>query len=72
MIPMRKEDWDVQQAVVREVFDEETGRTRLVKGSGEIIERIVSKEQYRQINKLATQGDGSSYMVKALSSATQR
>ena len=72
MIPMQKEDWDVQQAVVREVFDEETGRTRLVKGSGEIIERIVSKAQYRQINKLATQGDGSSYMVKALSSATQR
>ena len=30
---------------MREVFDEESGRWRLVKGSGEIIERIVSRDQ---------------------------
>jgi len=32
-----------------------------VKGSGEIIERIVTKEQQRQINKLATKTDGLIY-----------
>jgi hypothetical protein len=33
---------------------------RLVKGTGEIIERIVTKDQHRAINKLATEGDGRS------------
>ncbi|RUS20582.1 hypothetical protein BC937DRAFT_94890, partial [Endogone sp. FLAS-F59071] len=36
---------------------------RLVKGSGEIIERIVTQDQHRAINQLATRGDGTSYQA---------
>ena len=62
MIPMSKEQYDAQQSVVREVFDEETGRCRLVRGSGEIIERIVmNRTEHRQINRMATLGDGQSF-----------
>jgi len=63
MAPMSFAAYRAQQAVVREVFDEETGRMRLVRGTGEIIERIVSKEQQRAINKRATEGDGLSFQV---------
>ncbi|KAL3856247.1 hypothetical protein ACJMK2_011023 [Sinanodonta woodiana] len=58
MRPMTKEEWEKQQSVVRKVYDPETGRTRLVKGDGEILEEIVNKEQHREINKQATRGDG--------------
>ncbi|KAL5016012.1 hypothetical protein ScPMuIL_005601 [Solemya velum] len=56
--PMTKEEWEKQQSVVRRVYDPETGRNRLVKGDGEIIEEIVSKERHKEINKQATKGDG--------------
>lgn len=62
--PMTKEEWEKQQSVVRRVYDPETGRTRLVKGDGEILEEIVSKERHKEINKQATQGDGHSYATK--------
>ena len=58
MIPMSKEEYDKEQSKVREVYDPLSGRVRLVKGSGEIIERIVSSATHRQINSLATSGDG--------------
>ncbi|XP_022336594.2 uncharacterized protein LOC111132936 [Crassostrea virginica] len=58
MKPMTKEEWEKQQSVVRRVYDPETGRTRLVKGDGEILEEIVSKERHKEISKQATQGDG--------------
>lgn len=58
MKPMTKEEWEKQQSVVRRVLDPETGRTRLVKGDGEILEEIVSRERHKEINKQATQGDG--------------
>lgn len=58
MKPMTKEEWEKQQSVVRRVLDPETGRTRLVKGDGEILEEIVSRERHQEINKQATQGDG--------------
>ncbi|EDV22645.1 uncharacterized protein TRIADDRAFT_59110 [Trichoplax adhaerens] len=50
--PMTKEEWDKQQSVIRRVYDPETGRNRLIKGSGEILEEIVSKEQHQRINKV--------------------
>ncbi|KAJ3088724.1 hypothetical protein HK102_008088 [Quaeritorhiza haematococci] len=59
--PMTREQYEAEQSVVREVFDPMTGRMRLVKGSGEIIERIVSKDEHKRINRLATRGDGSFY-----------
>eukprot|EP01083_Nonionella_stella_P149131 473213_1 len=39
---------------VRQVFDEDTGRYRLVRGNGEIIEQIVSKEAQKTIQKRST------------------
>eukprot|EP01083_Nonionella_stella_P253240 871577_1 len=39
---------------VRQVFDEDTGRYRLVRGNGEIIEQIVSKEAQKAIQKRST------------------
>ena len=38
--------------------DPESGRMRLVKGTGEIIERIVSRDEHAQINRDATLADG--------------
>lgn len=31
---------------------------RLIKGDGEILEEIVSRERHKEINKQATKGDG--------------
>lgn len=61
--PMTKEEYEKQQSVVRRVYDEDTKRHRLVRGSGEIIEEIVSKERHKQINQEATRGDGMSFQV---------
>jgi len=70
MVPMSREQYEAQQAVIREVYDEETGRTRLVRGTGEIIERIVSRSDHERLNQQATRGDGSFYS-RHIFSATQ-
>ena len=58
MAPMRPEEARMRHeealANVREEFDSSTGRTRLVRGSGEIIERIVSREEQAAIRDRAT------------------
>ncbi|RMC05749.1 hypothetical protein DUI87_17292 [Hirundo rustica rustica] len=54
MKPMTKEEWDARQSVIRRVVDPETGRTRLIKGDGEVLEEIVSKERHKEINKVNT------------------
>jgi hypothetical protein len=61
MVPMSREQYEAQQSQIREVYDPESGRYRLVRGTGEIIERIVSRADHAAINKQATQGDGSSF-----------
>ena len=61
MTPMRPEEYTAQQNTVREVVDPIDGRVRLVRGTGEIIERIVSRDQHLSINKQATRGDASYY-----------
>jgi hypothetical protein len=61
MVPMSREQYEAQQSQIREVYDPESGRNRLVRGTGEIIERIVSRADHAAINKQATQGDGSSF-----------
>ena len=43
------------------VYDEDTGRTRLVKGDGEILEECVSQFRHKEINKAATEADGNSF-----------
>lgn len=60
-VPMTKEMWEKQQTVVRREFDSDTGRVRLVKGGGEILEECVSKERQREINRQATVGDGAAF-----------
>ncbi len=60
---MTKSQYDERQSVVRKVFDPDTGRTRLVKGDGEIIEEIVSASRQKEINRMATLGDGSSFQA---------
>ena len=71
MVPMSREQFEKEQSVVREVYDEESGRVRLVRGSGEIIERIVSRDDHQRINQRATRGDGTSFS-KHIYQALQR
>ena len=61
MIPMTKEEWEKKQSQVTEVYDPQSGRYRLVRGNGEIVERIVSREMHQSINQQATRGDGVSF-----------
>ena len=51
---LSKKQTDIEKSRVRRVFDPHTGRTRLVRGSGEIIESIVSKKEHDRINRIAT------------------
>nr|XP_020458216.1 ADP-ribosylation factor-like protein 6-interacting protein 4 [Monopterus albus] len=62
--PLTKEEYEARQSVIRKVVDPETGRTRLVRGEGEIIEEIVSREKHKDINKQATKGDGNAFQRK--------
>lgn len=39
---------------VLQIFDEDTGRWRLIKGTGEIIERIVSRKEQQEIQQHAS------------------
>lgn len=59
--PMTKEEYEARQSVIRRVLDPETGRTRLIRGDGEILEEIVSKDRHKEINKKATKGDGDAF-----------
>ncbi len=43
------------------MFDAETQRWRLIKGTGEVLEEIVSKQRHEAINKASTAGDGAAY-----------
>lgn len=61
MKPMTKEEYEKHQSETRYVYDPDTGRNRLVRGSGEIIEEIVSRDRHKAINKQATKGDGQSF-----------
>ena len=77
MVPMTKEQYEEKRNEIRQVYDPESGRIRLVRGTGEILERIVSKSDHQAINRTATRGDGSSFarhVFHAASSApkTQR
>ncbi|KAJ3346842.1 hypothetical protein HDU83_002611 [Entophlyctis luteolus] len=60
-LPQRPEEYQLEQNTLRKVYDPMTGRTRLVKGTGEIIEEIVSREKHKEINRQATAGDGTVY-----------
>jgi hypothetical protein len=54
MVPMSQAEAEKDKEKIERVFDPDTGRWRLVKGGGEIVEEIVSQQQQRAINKQAT------------------
>ncbi|EFN84594.1 ADP-ribosylation factor-like protein 6-interacting protein 4 [Harpegnathos saltator] len=64
MAPMTKEEWEKRQSIVRKVYDKETGRYRLIKGDGEVLEEIVSRDHHREINRQATKGDGEYFQAR--------
>ncbi|XP_063627679.1 ADP-ribosylation factor-like protein 6-interacting protein 4 [Cydia splendana] len=66
MAPMTKEEWEQKQSVVRRVLDEDSGRYRLIKGDGEVLEEIVSRDRHRQINRQATQADGAYFQANTV------
>jgi len=55
---MSRAQWEAESSKVRQVFDPATGRVRLVRGAGEIIEQIVSKAEQKRLRQLATTWDG--------------
>jgi len=63
--PMTKEEWEKQQNQLKRVFDPDTGRMRLIKGDGEVMEEIVSREQQKKINQKATLGDGAVFQMRS-------
>lgn len=65
-VPETPEEYQKRQSQIRRVTDPETGRTRLIKGDGEVLEEIVSKERHKEINKQATEGDGRHYQSKTV------
>lgn len=69
MIPMTRQEYEQEQAQIRSIYDPESGRIRLVRGSGEIIESIVSRSQHNVINQIATQTDGQSYTKHVFANA---
>eukprot|EP00804_Cyclotella_cryptica_P007569 CCRYP_010648-RA/>CCRYP_010648-RA protein AED:0.45 eAED:0.45 QI:0/-1/0/1/-1/1/1/0/248 len=56
--PMTQQQYLELQSQIREVLDPHTGRTRWMRGTGEIVERIVSREEHSRLNQSATLGDG--------------
>lgn len=54
------------------VFSRTSVKTSQIRGTGEVIERIVSREQQRAINRLATEGDGRSFQVRMLTTMQQQ
>lgn len=70
--PETKEEYEKRQNVIRRVVDEETGRSRLIKGDGEILEEIVSRDRHMQINKNATKTDASNFEKKSIGNAMKK
>ncbi|CAI2174908.1 2075_t:CDS:2 [Funneliformis geosporum] len=69
MIPQTQEEYEAERSVIKEVIDPVDGRVRLIRGSGEIVERIVSREEHKRINRQATMGDALTYQKKWMSDA---
>uniref|UniRef100_A0A182YM44 ADP-ribosylation factor-like protein 6-interacting protein 4 n=1 Tax=Anopheles stephensi TaxID=30069 RepID=A0A182YM44_ANOST len=66
MAPETREEYEARQSILRRVVDPETGRTRLIKGDGEIIEECVTRDRHKEINRQATAGDGAEFQRKTL------
>lgn len=64
--PETPEEYQQRQNRIRREIDPVTGRSRLIKGDGEILEEIVTKERHKTINKEATKGDGEFFQENTL------
>ena len=70
--PETKEAYEARQNIIRRVTDPETGRVRLIKGDGEILEEIVNKDRHKEINKNATKSDGEYFQKNTVGWATNK
>lgn len=70
--PETKEEYEKRQSIIRRVVDEETGRTRLIRGDGEIIEEMVTKERHIKINKNATKTDAQNFEKNSIRRARKK
>ncbi|XP_061396898.1 ADP-ribosylation factor-like protein 6-interacting protein 4 [Musca vetustissima] len=64
--PETPEEYQKRQNRIRREVDPSTGRVRLIKGDGEVLEEIVTKERHKAINREATQGDGAFFQENTL------
>lgn len=64
--PETPDEYQKRQSRIRREVDPSTGRVRLIKGDGEVLEEIVSKERHKAINREATQGDGAFFQENTL------
>ena len=51
---MSREEYERKRNTIRRVVDPETGRSRLIRGEGEVLEEIVSRDRHKEINKVST------------------
>ena len=51
--PMSREEYERKRNTIRRVVDPETGRSRLIRGEGEVLEEIVSRDRHKEINKVS-------------------
>lgn len=56
--PETPNEYEKRQKMLRREIDPVTGRTRLIRGTGEILEELVSKKRHLAINKESTIADG--------------
>lgn len=70
--PMTQAQYQQLHSQIHEVIDPHTGRTRWQRGTGEIVERIVSREQHMNLNLCATRGDGASFGRDIVHAALRR
>lgn len=67
--PETPSEYEKRQKQLRREVDPVTGRTRLIRGTGEVLEEIVSKKRHNTINKEATYNDGQYFEENTLRKA---
>eukprot|EP00956_Cyclotella_meneghiniana_P017308 scaffold28065_cov68-Cyclotella_meneghiniana.AAC.4 len=70
--PMTQAQYQELYSQIHEVIDPHTGRTRWQRGTGEIVERIVSREEHLSLNACATRGDGASFGKDIVRAASRK
>lgn len=67
--PETPNEYEKRQKMLRREIDPITGRTRLIRGTGEILEELVSKKRHLAINKESTIADGKYFQDKTIGRA---